>query len=160
MTFISSLTVFMFSVLDNIFSSQETIFYGSHPCLYFASSHSPAHLSWSYIRVCESTLHPDLELPTCPNRALSYHRYLPNLLFPGAPGLTSFGFPSSLCLVQSLTLTGSPADPQHWNTLGFYMMQEGNSHPCLLLQLWPHFFVTAALQDRSFDSHLLMSKPV
>ena len=120
MTFISSLTVFMFSVLDDIFSSQETIFYGSHPCVYFASSHSPAHPSWSYIGVWESTLHPDLELPTCPNRALSYHRYLPNLLFPGAPGLTSFGFPSSLCLVQSLTLTGSPADPQHWNTLGFY----------------------------------------
>lgn len=41
-------------------------------------------------------LPPDLELPTCPNRALSYHRYLPKLLFLGTPGLTSFGFPSSL----------------------------------------------------------------
>lgn len=58
MIFISSLTVFTFSILDDTFSSQETVFYGSHACLYFAPAHSPAHPSWSYIRICESTLHP------------------------------------------------------------------------------------------------------
>lgn len=71
-----------------------------------------------------SVLPPGLEPPACLNRALSDHERPQNLL-PGAPGLTSFDSPSSPC---PLPIPASPAYPQHWDTLGFHEMHEGNSH--------------------------------